>query len=115
MILLIRRNKGFIVLKKTVIRSSKHLKFIRTLECAMCDSFYVEAAHLRMRTNGGMGMKPSDSCVIPLCTAHHRMQHHIGEELFWTGRNPHDLAESLWQATGNRDLALAIILEQRHD
>jgi len=103
------------MLKKSIIRDNNYLKFIRTLECVVCGNPHVEAAHLRMRTNGGMGMKPSDSWVIPLCSAHHKMQHQIGEEKFWEGRDIHALCEELYNAKGDIVLALSLIWSQQND
>ena len=69
-----------------MIRCPAHLKWIRTRFCEAILSGgcggRVEAAHVRTGTDGGMGMKPSDCWVIPLCTEHHREQHRIGEAAF---------------------------------
>lgn len=98
-----------------MIRDKRHLDFIRSLECVLCASPYVEAAHLRMGTDGGMGMKPSDSFALPLCTAHHRCQHHIGELKFWEGWEPHALAEKLWLSSGSYDEAIGHIEKEREE
>jgi hypothetical protein len=37
---------------------------------------------VRIGTDGGMAMKPSDKWIISLCASHHREQHQIGEEAF---------------------------------
>jgi hypothetical protein len=42
----------------------------------------IEAAHVRIGTDGGMGVKPSDIYTIPLCTGAHAEQHAIGEPAF---------------------------------
>lgn len=67
------------------IRSPQHLQWVRGHECAARDHSCLgalEAAHVRSQTNGGMGVKPSDTYAIPLCSWHHREQHNIGEKQF---------------------------------
>jgi len=64
----------------------KHLIYIRQQQCVLagkdkCEG-RTEAAHVRKGTDGGIGMKPSDRYVIPLCSRHHRLQHSIGEKAF---------------------------------
>ena len=46
----------------------------------------------------GMGVKPSDCFVIPLCSAAHREQHNVGEAEFQRiyGINMRRIADSLW-------------------
>lgn len=68
-------------------RSQKYLAWIRrTWEC-VCSDFNgcegrVEAAHLRIGTDGGTSIKPSDCFVFPCCSGHHQEQHRIGERSF---------------------------------
>jgi hypothetical protein len=76
----------------------------------------VEAAHLRMRRPGkesGLGEKPHDFFVTPLCAYHHRTgilaQHKISEEHFWFeihGLNPFQIASRLWIESGGAARAL---------
>jgi hypothetical protein len=42
----------------------------------------VECAHVRLGTDGGIGLKPSDCWSISLCQTHHAEQHRIGEAAF---------------------------------
>jgi len=98
---------------KTIIRDNKHLKFIRQLECVLCGSPFVEAAHLRIGTDGATSMKPSDCWVLPLCSSHHRLQHQIGERTFWEGRDPHYLCAELYKLTGLYEEAIALIERER--
>jgi hypothetical protein len=42
----------------------------------------VECAHVRVGTDGGVGLKPSDCWAISLCEHHHVEQHSIGEPAF---------------------------------
>jgi len=74
---------------KGVVRCAAHLKWIRGFYCCVCSMTDAqsqpsptEAAHVRLGTDGGMGMKPGDNWTIPLCSDHHREQHQIGEASF---------------------------------
>ena len=67
------------------IRCPSHMAWVRGHECLALDetcSDRIEAAHVRTGTDGGMGVKPSDCYVVPLCSFHHRLQHSIGEGAF---------------------------------
>lgn len=66
-------------------RSEKHLRFIRSLPCMVCLSFGSEAAHIRIFTDGGTSLKPSDHYTVPLCHRDHQRQHNVGELTFWGG------------------------------
>jgi hypothetical protein len=96
-----------------MIRDKRHLQFIRELECVLCGSPYVEAAHLRWGTDGGTGLKPSDCFVTPLCSPHHRLQHQVGEKTFWEGWQIHDLCRLLWLSSGDHDVCLGHIERAR--
>jgi hypothetical protein len=88
------------------IRSTSHLRWIRGFGCCVCcmtdphsQATPTEAAHVRTGTDGGMGMKPGDNYVIPLCSEHHAEQHRIGEASFQE-RYQFDMkatAEALWK------------------
>jgi len=95
----------------SVVRSPGHLAYIRTLECAVRKPGYydcnlhdgcnkVEAAHVRTGTDGGTSIKPGDNWAMPLCAAHHRQQHQIGEPEFERryGVDMKAIAKALWQA-----------------
>lgn len=67
-----------------------HQRWIRTeWACTACGSFGdkfnpIEAAHLRLGTGGGMGLKPSDRWILPLChRCHNADQHQRGEVTFY--------------------------------
>ena len=64
-------------------RNPEHLAWIRTLPCIVrgCPNS-AEAAHVRIRNGGGMGLKPPDECAAPACHAHHMEQHAIGHAAF---------------------------------
>lgn len=100
---------------KNIIRDKKHLNFIRTLECVMCANPFVVAAHLRIGTDGGTSLKPSDSWVTPLCDPCHRYQHNKGERTFWKETNPHQLCRDLYAATGNYVEAMDVIEQWRNE
>lgn len=82
------------VRQSDIIRCAPHLRFLRSLECAvkgrsvgltgiehLCGG-RIEAAHVRIGTDGGTGMKPGDNWAIPLCADAHAQQHRIGELSF---------------------------------
>jgi hypothetical protein len=91
---------------ETVVRCDAHLQFVRGFVCSVWHvsgpsdpcSGKVEAAHVRTGTDGGTGMKPSDSWAIPLCNEHHREQHQIGEPAFERkyGIKMKEIAAGLW-------------------
>jgi hypothetical protein len=75
-------------------RSKRHLAYIREQHCAACGAWPPnQAAHYRLGTDGGMGMKPSDFYTIPLCLTCHDRQHK-GERTFWQGVDVMALIES---------------------
>ena len=96
--------------------NEKHLAFIRGLPCIRCaDSTSTEAAHLRRSDarigfkNPGVGQKPSDCFVLPLCGKCHRLQHQIGEDDFWKDFDPLLLALALYAISGDQEEAQRII------
>lgn len=89
------------------IRSPGHLAWVRGHVCAVenadCQG-KIEAAHVRIGTDGGTGVKPSDCYAIPLCFAHHTMQHSMGERSFEAAHNisMRKIADELWQKSPHR-------------
>ncbi len=89
-----------------MIRSDGHLKWIKGCRCSVEDGLCegrIEPAHVRLGTDGGTGMRPSDCWVVPLCAGHHAEQHSrkgpaAGEYTFWNKRgiDPKELAMSYW-------------------
>lgn len=65
-------------------RCPSHLTFVRSHECCVpgCKAMPIEVAHIRVGTDGGTGLKPSDNWTISLCSDHHAEQHRIGEPAF---------------------------------
>ena len=79
------------------LRSEAHLQWVRGHECALTGKMgswrgqpaelhvcqgSVQAAHVRIGTDGGAGVKPSDNWTLPLCMGAHAQQHAIGEAAF---------------------------------
>lgn len=84
-----------------------HRRFVKSHACSSCgqlpgDRFNpIEAAHVRIGTDGGMGLLPSDCWLVSLCLNCHRKrpdsQHSKGERTFWRNlgiEQPKDLAET---------------------
>lgn len=62
-----------------------HRKWIRGHFCTVGDrdcAGRIEAAHVRIGTDGGASLKPSDWFTWPACSHHHALQHRIGEPEF---------------------------------
>lgn len=104
------------------VKSPKHLDWIRSLPCTVCENPHeTEAAHVRMSEASvgkpitGIGIKPDDSWVTPLCGVCHRQQHEEDERRFWFryGINPIRLALALWQASGDYERGLIILKHAR--
>lgn len=93
------------------ISAPRHLAFVRSLPCAVCDGQPSQAAHLRAGGDGGMALKPSDCRVVPLCARCHGEQHAMPETEFWSrsGIDPERLAAELWAASGDGEAAGEII------
>ena len=96
------------------IRCPQHLAWVRGHECALCSHPIggqyipcrgrIEAAHVRVGTDGGLSVKPGDSWAIPLCRDHHFQQHALGEVTFSTRYhiNMKAIAEELWLKSPHR-------------
>jgi hypothetical protein len=96
-----------------------HLIYLRSLNCLICgDNTSTEAAHLRFsdariaKNNAGVGAKADDFFCVPLCSAHHREQHSIGDErAFWRrfGLDPILYSLRLWSVSGNYEMGCQIV------
>lgn len=105
------------------LRSLEHLRFVRSHECAIGGRIGrwkniegwqivarhvcrgpIQAAHIRMDSDGGAGCKPSDSLTIPLCVEAHVEQGQIGEGAFEKryGIDTHKIAAELWKRSPAR-------------
>ena len=88
-----------------------HLAYVRQLPCIICNNnIETEACHIRFADPSvgkpitGIGIKPDDWWVVPMCGAHHHEQHHIGnEKFFWKlwSIDPIRTAMALYLASGN--------------
>lgn len=94
----------------------KHLAFIRRLPCCRCgNNIETEAAHLRRSDarigfkNPGVGRKPDDFLVTPLCSRCHRVQHETGEDNFWKGYDPLLVALALYAVSGDQEAGERIV------
>lgn len=81
------------------VRSEQHRHWIAELPCVACymgnyphgssmdlwTGVISQAAHLRTGQRGGIGLKPPDSDIVPLCPKHHAEQHawKYGEADWW--------------------------------
>jgi transcription elongation factor Elf1 len=64
-------------------RSPAHRAWIRGFACSACGTTTaIECAHVRVGTDGGTGIKPSDRWCISLCKNCHAEQHMLGEASF---------------------------------
>lgn len=72
-------------------RNSKYLNWLRGQSCAISAQKAECAHHVRLGTNGGTSLKPSDYFCIPLINEYHTTGpfalHIIGEESFFTRFN----------------------------
>lgn len=104
-------------------KSPAHCKFVRTeFACANCGATTErEAAHVRMNSGAGVGQKPDDWRVAPLCgglTGCHALQHRIGEPEFWSiyeaahGQTVERLLASLIEASPKR-LEIRQVMRER--
>ncbi|HXH52814.1 MAG TPA: putative HNHc nuclease [Sphingomicrobium sp.] len=63
-----------------------HRAWVRKHHCSVpgCRRLPIECAHVRVRTNGGTALKPSDRWCVSLCRYHHAEQHRLGLKSFET-------------------------------
>lgn len=74
----------------------------------------IECAHVRNGTDGGTGLKPSDSWCWSACRDHHSEQHQIGETSFEQkyGLNLKDLAMAFFRKSPHRHKLTAGVREE---
>lgn len=98
-------------------RAAQHLAFVRSLGiCLACGARGpVEAMHVRGKTDGGMGLKPSDKFSVPGDHACHMEQHAMGEVAFWggVGIDPLNVSLRLWTVSGDIEAGIRIIERAR--
>jgi len=68
---------------KNIIRSAKHLQYIRSQPCMIGQMSGSQACHIRLLTDGGVGLKPSDCYVLAMEYRYHKMSHDLGEVRFF--------------------------------
>lgn len=81
------------------LRDKAHLKFVATQPCLICNRNPSDAHHLRFAQPRAMGRKNSDEFTVPLCRAHHRENHRVGDERAWWEQakiDPIEVARQLW-------------------
>lgn len=96
-----------------------HLDLCRQLPCIVCGiENQTEAAHIRFssaqngKSNPGIGAKPNDSFVVPLCGIHHREQHAAGNEKEWwasTNIDPIKAATALYRISGDHEAMTQVV------
>lgn len=121
-----RKRERFGTRQETRIRCPAHLAWVRGHVCAIQDRHAVfdmsdgsrladtaphvcsgrmEAAHVRIGTDGALNIKPSDCWTIPLCSkAHIPLQHQAGEREFELryGIDMKAIAAQLWASSPHR-------------
>jgi hypothetical protein len=103
---------GYSNFKEKRIRDKKHLAFVRTLPCIRCFQAPSQAAHVRLGSICGTGLKPSDSKILPMCAAHHFESHNVGEKTFHGDMDKvHELTGYLYEHTGNWKICVLRIRE----
>lgn len=87
-----------------------YLAYVRTLPCLICRRPGSDPAHLRTGSRQyekpptGMGEKPSDRWVLPLCRTHHDDQHRNNELEWWARQgipDPFAVAQALYASRPN--------------
>lgn len=103
--------------RRALVRSEKHLAFIRELPSLVRGTGPVEAAHVRYgelrygKDITGMAQKPGDNWTVPLAHDVHMAQHARGERDWWEaqGIDPILVAALLWAHSGDHQAAERVI------
>jgi len=83
-------------------RDKEHLRFVAQQTCVLCGRKPAEAHHIRFVQPRALARKSSDEFAVPLCRAHHRAVHRVGDEKAWwqqAGVDPIKVARKLWKLT----------------
>lgn len=86
-------------------RNRAHENHVKSHECVSCTSQAdIEGAHVRLGSHTGMGQKPHDWLMVPLCHPCHVHQHYVGEASFWVevGKDPYAVIEALIRTSPKR-------------
>lgn len=94
-----------------------YLDRIRALPCLACGRVPCQAAHVRFsdglvgKVNPGIGKKPEDKWVVPLCVDCHTDQHKHGERVWWEEQRIDVIAvcQALWKCKAEYRPACKII------
>jgi hypothetical protein len=81
-------------------RNRDHLRFVTKQPCLLCGRKPSDAHHIRFVQPRALGRKASDEFAVPLCRAHHRALHRVGDEQAWwkqAGIDPVKVARDLWK------------------
>jgi hypothetical protein len=84
------------------VRDKAHMRFVARQPCLICGRQPCDAHHLRFAQSRALGRKASDEFTVPLCRAHHREVHRIGDEAVWWKKaaiDPNMTARALWLTT----------------
>lgn len=86
-----RKRESMGIREPSIDRSASHLKWIRSFTCVAFESGRCEgpvhAHHIRSAATAGIGIKPSDFNVVPLCMIHHAEIHYEGCDTFSANHN----------------------------
>lgn len=108
--------------KKTKrVEDPAHLAFIRKLPSVVSGGYGCEACHIRAgsalhrKKHTGGQQKPDDFWTLPLTPEEHREQHSGDELHYWRrhGIDPFDLAQKLYDLSGDTEAAIRTIMNAR--
>ena len=101
--------------KVETVRDPDFLVWLRDLPCCMrgrhdlrCEGD-VMGCHYRRGGRGGTAFKVSDRRAVPMCFAHHNLQHNMGELSFWGRFNPMWLIERLDFCYPDKEKAIIMV------
>jgi hypothetical protein len=86
------------------LRGKAHLRFVASQPCLLCGRSPSDPHHLRFAQPRAMGRKTSDEFVVPLCRAHHRQNHEVGDQISWwkrSGIDPLNIDDPMHSGTAN--------------
>ena len=100
--------------------SAEYLDKIRKLPSCISWQSPVEAHHLRIKQERGVGMRATDKWAVPLTPAEHRSLHRVGSRLEseWfrkRGIDCYGLAASLWSNKHDLQAMYRVLLVHYHD
>ncbi len=90
---------GLAIPKLRYLRDKAHLRFVASNPCLICERRPADAHHLRFAQPQALGRKVSDEFTVPLCRAHYRDNHRVGDERAWWSRaliDPIEVSQRLW-------------------